>query len=80
MSIELHPCTARSVAAIGVEVRLLDDLEPVGGEHPPEEEVDEEDLPHDVDQVLGCNSMDIWNLRLELGRKLRQGLRTSLAT
>ena len=27
---------------------------------------------------LGCNSIDIWNLRLELGRKLRQGLRTRL--
>ena len=25
---------------------------------------------------LGCNSIDIWNLRLELRRKLRQGLRT----
>ena len=24
----------------------------------------------------GCNSIDIWNLRLELGRKLRQGVRT----
>ena len=28
--------------------------------------------------TLGCNSIDIWNLRLELGRKLRQGLRTRL--
>ena len=26
----------------------------------------------------GCNSKDIWNLRLELGRKLRQMLRTRL--
>ena len=26
----------------------------------------------------GCDSRDIWNLRLELGRKLRQGLRTRL--
>ena len=26
---------------------------------------------------LGCNSIDIRNLRLELGRKLRQGLRTT---
>ena len=34
-----------------VEVGLLDDLQSVGGEHPPEEEVDEEDLPDDVDQV-----------------------------
>ena len=25
---------------------------------------------------LGCNSIDIWDLRLELGRKLGQGLRT----
>ena len=25
---------------------------------------------------LGCNSIDIWNLGLELGRKLRQGLWT----
>ena len=31
-------------------------------------------------QALGCNSIDIWNLRLELGRKLRQGLRTGLGT
>ena len=29
---------------------------------------------------LGCNSIDIWNLRLELGCKLRQGLRTRLGT
>ena len=27
---------------------------------------------------LGCNSIDIWNLRLDLGRKLRCGLRTRL--
>ena len=27
---------------------------------------------------LGCNSIDIWNLRLEVGRKVRQGLRTHL--
>ena len=25
---------------------------------------------------LGCNSIDIWNLRLELRRNLKQGLRT----
>ena len=30
--------------------------------------------------ALGCNSIDIWNLRLELGRKLGQGLRTRLGT
>ena len=30
--------------------------------------------------VQGCNSIDIWNLRLELGRKLRQELRTRLGT
>ena len=29
---------------------------------------------------LGCNSIDIWNLRLQLGRKLGQGLRTCLET
>ena len=29
---------------------------------------------------LGCNSIDIWNLRLDLGHKLRQGLRTYLGT
>ena len=28
--------------------------------------------------LLGYNSVDIWNLRLEFGRKLRQGLRTHL--
>ena len=28
----------------------------------------------------GCNSIDIWNFRLELGRKLRQELRTCLGT
>ena len=28
--------------------------------------------------VLECNSIDIWNFRLELGRNLRQGLRTCL--
>ena len=28
----------------------------------------------------GCNSIDIWNLRLELGRKLGKGLRTRLGT
>ena len=26
----------------------------------------------------GCNSIDIWNFTLELGLKLRQGLRTHL--
>ena len=31
-----------------------------------------------VDGELGSNSIDIWNLRLELRRKLRQGLRTRL--
>ena len=36
---------------LGVEVGLLDDLQPVGGEHPSEEEVDEEDLADYVDQV-----------------------------
>ena len=35
----------------GVEVGLLDDLQSVGGEHPAEEEVDEEDLADDVDEV-----------------------------
>ena len=35
----------------GVEVGLLDDLQSVGGEHPSEEEVDEEDLADDVDEV-----------------------------
>ena len=29
---------------------------------------------------LGRNSIDIWNLRLELGRKLRQGLKMLLGT
>ena len=28
--------------------------------------------------VLGCNSIDIWNLRFELRRKLRQLLRSHL--
>ena len=28
----------------------------------------------DNGQNQGCNSIDIWNLRLELGRKLRQGV------
>ena len=31
-------------------------------------------------KLQGCNSIDIWNLRLELGCKLRQGLRTCLGT
>ena len=33
---------------------------------------------NDLDQ--GCNSIDMWNLRLELGRKLRQGSRACLVT
>ena len=45
----------------------------------------EEHLPAEVAEcgrlvgvALGCNSIDIWNLRLELGRKLRQWLRKRL--
>ena len=32
------------------------------------------------DDDQGCNSIEMWNLRLELGRKLRQKLRTRLGT
>ena len=45
-------------------------------EVPPEEEV----VADRQAGVLGCNSIDIWNLMLEFRHKLRQGLRTCLGT
>ena len=34
----------------------------------------------DITEGQGCNSIDMWNLRLESGLKLRQGLRMRLGT
>ena len=47
---------------LGVEVGLLDDLHSVGGEHPAEEEVDEEDL--------GGNSIENWKFQRLFNRVL----------
>ena len=35
-------------------------------------------LEENKDSDQGCNSIENWNLRFELGHKLRQGLRTRL--
>ena len=73
---------------------LADLLEPLLSLHPREAslegEDEEEDGGHGSDglllvvvvaqEELGCNSIDILNLGLELGRKLRQGLRKRLGT
>ena len=44
--------------------------------HGEEDAVDADGEHDDVVEVLGRNSIDICNSRLELGRELRQGLRT----
>ena len=44
--------------------------------HGEEDAVDADGEHDDVVEVLGRNSIDICNSRLELGRKLRQGLGT----
>ena len=38
------------------------------------------DIDEQYSRSLGCNSIDILNLRLELERKLRQGIRKLLGT
>ena len=47
--------------------------------HGEEDAVDADGEHDDVVEVLGRNSIDICNSRLELGRKLRQGFRDAFS-